>query len=331
MWFSANDRCHCSFELVTAIETQGYEAFDDVIQTVEQVCRHYFSESQAAILLDDVTGYSRRLKRAANVSLDSFSAVLKDFNQMVTKHVSDGTIAQTLMNVHFLPLPLVERILSQTYSRTVSPKVNLLKQYENGTDNVYGELLPRFSHTIFSETRLRSYHVFVDLGSGVGNVVLQAALEVGCESWGIEQMPNPASLATEQLQEFNARCKRYSIKPGKAHLIEGDFLASTVIDNALRRADVVLINNQAFTPELNNKIVMKLLDLKEGCQIISLKSFVPHNWDIKPRNVEDPRNLLRVTKKPYWSDSVSWTNAGGEYFISTKDSTKLRNFLERKR
>jgi len=187
------------------------------------------------------------------------------------------------------------------------------------------------STSIFSETQLRSYQVFVDLGSGVGNVVLQAALEVGCESWGIEQMPNPASLATEQLQEFNARCKRYSVNPGKAHLIEGDFLASTEIDNALRRADVVLINNQAFTPELNNKIVMKLLDLKEGCQIISLKSFVPHNWDIKPRNVEDPRNLLRVTKKPYWSDSVSWTNAGGEYFISTKDSTRLRNFLERRR
>ncbi|CAG8627027.1 7573_t:CDS:2, partial [Scutellospora calospora] len=45
-------------------------------------------------------------------------------------------------------------------------------------------LLPDFVSEILRKTRLNHEQVFVDLGSGVGNVVLQAALEIGAESWG---------------------------------------------------------------------------------------------------------------------------------------------------
>jgi len=207
--------------------------------------------------------------------------------------------------------------------------VNLLKQYENGTDDVYGELLPRFSHQIFLDTNLTSDKVFVDLGSGVGNVVLQAALQIGCESWGVERMPNPSGLAAKQTREFKARCRRWAIKPGNATVLAGDFLQSPEIDAVLRRADVILVNNQAFTPQLNSSLTMKFLDLKEGCKIVSLRSFVPDKWKIKERNAHDPRNLLYpVVRKKYWSQSVSWTDQGGDYFIATKDSTKLQRFLE---
>lgn len=75
---------------------------------------------------------------------------------------------------------------------------------------------------------------------------------------------------------------------------------------------------------------MKFLDLKEGCKIVSLRSFVPDNWQIRDRNSDDPRNLLwPVVKKEYFSGSVSWTDMGGFYFVATKDSRKLRKFMER--
>ena len=247
----------------------------------------------------------------------------------MTKSLEDGTIGRHLDSQHSVALSLVERIINQTYSRTVSPSVALLKQYENGTDNVYGELLPRFAHDIFHATGLRAAHVFVDLGSGVGNVALQAALEVGCESWGIEQMANPAGLAAAQLAEFEARVRRWGIAAGRVRLLHGDFLASAAIDDALRRADVVLVNNQAFTPSLNDALLWKFLDLKEGTRIVSLKSFVPDKWEIKARTMSDVRNVLKVKRMFFGSGSVSWTDEGGDWFVHTKDSSRLKRFQDR--
>lgn len=213
------------------------------------------------------------------------------------------------------------------YARTVSPQVHLLKAYENGTDDVYGELLPRFTQQIFKDVNLTSDQVFLDLGSGVGNVVLQAALQIGCESWGVERMPNPAKLADQQKVEFVPRCKNWGIKPGSVNLVTGDFLATPKIDSVLRRADVILVNNQAFTPELNDNLTMKFLDIKEGCRIVSLKPFITDDWKLKERNLQNPKNVLvHLAKKEYWSNSVSWTDEGGTYFIAKKDSTKVQRF-----
>ena len=166
----------------------------------------------------------------------------------------------------------------------------------------------------------------------MGNVVLQAALEIGCESWGVEKMKNPAGLAVKQLEEFVPRCKRWAIKPGKATVIHGDFLQSPQIDEVLKRADVVLVNNQAFTPSLNGALTMKFMDLKDGCKIVSLRSFLPENWQMRERNLQDPRNLLTGNRrKEYFSESVSWTGVGGNYYMATKDTKEVDRFVRRMR
>jgi H3 lysine-79-specific histone-lysine N-methyltransferase len=318
------------FQLVIPNESEGYNPLEDVIQTIDHMSRNYFPETKSAELTDESSGLTRRLKRAvATQSFPNFLAVVTEFNDLIEKSIAEETLPAFTKTVHSLPLSLVERMLSQVYSRTVSPHVNILKQYENGTDNVYGELLPRFTHTIFQDTNLKSDQVFVDLGSGVGNVVLQAALEIGCESWGIEQMPNPSKLALAQKAEFEARCRRWNIITGSVNVLQGDFLISPEISAVLKRADVVLVNNQAFTPQLNDKLVMNFLDLKDGCQVVSLKSFVPAKWETKERNLHDCRNLLHpAVRKEYFSDSVSWTDQGGSYFVATKDSGKIKRFSE---
>jgi H3 lysine-79-specific histone-lysine N-methyltransferase len=293
------------------------------------VSQYYVSESERHIFNDDSTGLKRRFRRAlAHTSEAEFQVTVGDYNQVVDRLWFDGAIAKHLDGMHSLPLPLVEWVLTQTYARTVSPKVDSLRQYENGTDNVYGELLPRFISDIFKETELKSDQIFVDLGSGVGNVVLQAALEIGCESWGCEVMQNACDLAALQQAEFKSRCQLWGLAPGAVHLIRGDFLKDESIGCILQKADVVLINNQAFTPELNNELINHFLDMKEGCQIISLRSFVPAGHKIQSRNLNSPINLLSVKQKNYWSDSVSWTDAGGTYFIAKKDSSILKTFSE---
>ncbi len=253
-------------------------------------------------------------------------AVVEEFNTVVNKALESRDIEKLWSEVDRPPLPLIERILSQVYARTVSPRVETLRRYENGTDNVYGEMLPRFVSQIIKDTRLRHDQVFVDLGSGVGNVVLQTALEVGCQSWGCEMMTNPCDLADIQAVEFYARCRLWGLVPGMVTLLRGDFLENKEIGDVLKRADVILVNNQAFNPDLNNKLTLKFLDLKEGARIVSLKSFVPSGFRMQARNMHDPRNLLRVSRKEYGSRCVSWTDNGGEYYVATKDSKRLEEF-----
>ena len=295
------------------------------------VSQNYIPESEEHIFNDDSAGLKRKLRRAlTRASRAEFQDAIDEYNQVIYRLRRNGAIAKHLDQKHSLSLPLVERILTQIYSRTVSPRVSSLRQYENGSDNVYGELLPRFISDIFRQTKLKSGQIFVDLGSGVGNVVMQAALEVGCESWGCEMMENAADLAELQQAEFKARCRLWALSAGKVHLRRGDFLMEQSIIETLRKADVVLINNKAFTPQLNNELVNHFLDMKEGCQIVSLKSFVPAGHRIQARNLNSPVNLLSVKEKNYWSDSVSWTDAGGTYYIAKKDSSKLQSFMKTK-
>jgi [histone H3]-lysine79 N-trimethyltransferase len=311
--------------LVNAKDKDDFKPLDDIIQVITLVSAHYVPHVQLIKYNDETGGILRKLQRAQNWrEADDFRNAVEEHNQVITTLRFDGSIARKLDSMHGLDLAHVEAILNQVYARTVSPKVELLKQYTNGTDNVYGELLPRFISRVLKQTKLKSDQIFVDLGSGVGNVVLQAALESGCESWGCEMMENACKLADLQHKEFRARCRLWGLLPGNVHLEKGDFLKSTVIQDVLKKADVVLINNQAFTPELNDSLKLLFLDLKEGCQIVSLKPFVPEGHKITERNAGSIMNLFNVEKKEYFSGNVSWTDNSGFYYIQTKDSSRVR-------
>lgn len=279
-------------------------------------------------LLDESKGIPFRLTRAINRQnqLDYRAAIL-EFNSIIHKARSDGTITTVLDETKTIPLFLVERILNQTYVRTVSPQVEKLRSYAAFSDKTYGEILPPFSSQIFRDTGLDSSSVFFDMGSGVGNVVLQAALETGCESHGIEVMANPCDLARAQAEEFPARCRLWGLKAGSVSLQQGDFLKDSRISRILQRADVVLINNQAFNPSLNDTLTSLFLDMKEGARIVSLRSFVPAGWRLVERNRDSIIGVLEVTRKEYWSGCVSWKPEGGEYFVSTKDSSRIEKIL----
>lgn len=257
---------------------------------------------------------------------------IEKYNKLIRSYRKTGVFQRHIeklgKNGTGIPLAFSEHILTQSYARSVALEVDSLRKYEAFSNNVYGELLPRFTSKLFKEAKLRPDQVFVDLGSGTGNVVLHAALEVGCESWGCEMMEKACELAEAQAREFEARCVLWGVKPGKVTLEKGDFLENEAIAGVLGRADVLLVNNYAFDSNLNARLIDMFLDLKEGTQIISLKSFVPPNHAITPRNVDSPVNLLRVEEKEYFSGCVSWTNAPGRYYVATVDRSMLRAFMK---
>ena len=296
---------------------------------MHKVSGFYLPEKLRLRFVDESFGFPQRFQRAVNKkSVDDIIKVVEEYNKTLTGLLDDGTI-HSVINQHCEIHPaVIERILNQTYSRTVSPNLSVLRRYQAGTDNVYGELLPKFVSCILTkELQLSPGDVFVDLGSGVGNVVLQAALEVGCESWGCEAMQEYCRVAVLQRIEFVARCHLWGLSLGEIRLEKGDFLENLAIKKALKRADAVLVNNQVFTPELNEALTNLFLDLKDGCRIVSLKSFVPSGHKITSRNLNSPYNVLSVERKEYYSSSVSWTSEGGLYYISTKDSKLIEIFL----
>jgi [histone H3]-lysine79 N-trimethyltransferase len=213
----------------------------------------------------------------------------------------------------------------QCYIRRVSPHLDGLKKYAAFSSTVYGELLFPFLSKLFAQSGLRPGMKFVDLGCGVGNCLIQAAGETGCETIGIEIMDHAARLATAQIAEFEARMRAWGLSHGSITFLHGDVTTHSSIPSILEHADVVLCNNYAFTAELNDALLCLFLDLRQGAKVISLKSFVPVREDGRVRGGRGGvGEMLAVERKWFGPGSVSWMPGGGEYFVSTVRRSESR-------
>ncbi|KAG6885032.1 hypothetical protein C0993_006448 [Termitomyces sp. T159_Od127] len=185
-----------------------------------------------------------------------------------------------------IPKKVLMRIIEENYQRSVGPYVQNLKAYEAFSSTVYGELMPSLAYELIEITRLREDSLFLDLGSGVGNVCVQASLQTGCRSYGIEVLPGPAKIAREMKEHLAVRCRMWGVRLGEIELEEGDMLKSSRVNELIPQADVVLVDNKVFDEKLNEALRPKFLDLKEGAIVISLKPFVSSlNARVTERNV----------------------------------------------
>jgi H3 lysine-79-specific histone-lysine N-methyltransferase len=133
----------------------------------------------------------------------------------------------------------------------------------------------------------------------------------------------------EEHKVITSFCRAWQLPSGNIRIRLGDFLESVEIHDALKRADVILVNNYAFDSSQNQALCQLFLDLKEGTQIISLKSFVPVGHKLNERTAHAPESILRVKKYPYYTEAVSWTHNGGTYYISTVDRGPVQRFYQR--
>ncbi|KAG0004722.1 Nucleosomal histone H3-Lys79 methylase [Entomortierella chlamydospora] len=314
---------------VESDDKDEYNPIDDLVQTVRIIIDHYFSPELSKELFGTATeGLYRNMTKYKNRKDGAqFLKTVEDFNQIMKTQKSLGVIQGHVRQYgHRMPYDLVVHILQQVYSRTVAARATKLNQYEAFSNNVYGEILPILTKEFIQRTKLDNTKVFVDLGCGIGNVVLQVALQTGAESYGVEIMDTPAKFSKKQAREFEARSRAYGLRHGSVSMMHGDFLDTPGLPGILARADVVLVNNYAFDSALNQSLLQLFLDLKEGCKIISLKTFVSLDHKINVRNAGSVESILRVKKYPYYTNAVSWTHNGGEYFIATVDRSAVQAF-----
>ena len=201
----------------------------------------------------------RAFKRAINLqdgplflrSLDAINSILRSIKCPGSPH-SLLPLPNPLMEMvdtwiePGLPKEVLMRIVDENYQRAVGPNIKTLKKYEAFSSTVYGELMPILSHDIIKLTKLHQESLFLDLGSGVANVVVQAALQTGCKAYGIELMPQPARVARDMVEQIQIRARMWGVNIGEIELEEGDMLKSARVDELMTKADVVLIDNKVF-------------------------------------------------------------------------------------
>ncbi|ORX59450.1 DOT1-domain-containing protein [Hesseltinella vesiculosa] len=311
-------------------ETQQYNPMADIADTIQHIYDDYLTREQQKRFGDVQQGIMRQLTKYRNrreqpgyvAAIDQWNTQLRDLKQQ------HGALSLQETRRRHASYTLACHVLYQIYSRTVAFHADKLNRYKAFSNFVYGEVNPSFVNEMIERTKMTVKSVFVDLGSGIGNAVLQVAAQTGCESFGIEIMETPCKLAKRQLKEYATRMKAWGLATGKVHFRQGDFLDGGQQDlmATMRRADVVLVNNYAFDSTTNQDLLRLFLDLKEGAKIVSLKSFVHKNHKINARNFHLPESILQVQELPYYSDAVSWSHQDGTFFISTVNRQRLAQY-----
>lgn len=259
----------------------------------------------------------RYIKAFENTDLDSLLKCITEFNTLIDTCRDNGCIIENIKSQKSIPRLAVYELLNQCYTRSVLPQAKKLSNYKAFSNEVYGELMPKFLTTVYKECGLNHKKIFIDLGSGVGNCVIQAALEFGCESYGVEIVENASRLADLQLVEFQNRCRVFGFNPGYVKLFgHQSFVDNPPVQEVIDKCDVMLVNNYLFDAKLNKKVVDLLETCKVGTKIISLKPIVPASHKMTDYNIDSVLNRMKTRKHIYGENSVSWTSKGGFYYIT---------------
>jgi hypothetical protein len=226
-----------------------------------------------------------------------------------------------------LPPDLVLCLLEQAYHTAVRPlSSQLLVDSKPGTDKIYGEVKPPFITEVCAGISPGSK--FLDLGSGVGNAVLQAALEFGCEAYGIEFCERRHIAALELQRQCKLRLKLWGLPPmsSNVELWQGDFLHSSAVDQLLPEVHVVLFNNFKYGPETRRKMFEKFFSMKDGAKVVSLIPLQPSPR--KRGRGEKEKGVHGVGRYAVAGFEIecckcetrwlSWTDGEGEFYVATR-------------
>ena len=110
---------------------------------------------------------------------------------------------------------------------------------------------------------MKEDQTFIDLGSGVGNVVLHVAALSNCKYvYGIEHEETPAKYAHAMAEEFCFWMRWYGKTYSEFQLEQGDFLTHATVDEKIKDADVIFANNYVFGSTVNHELKVKFMNMK---------------------------------------------------------------------
>ncbi|KAF5305318.1 hypothetical protein FQR65_LT07744 [Abscondita terminalis] len=263
-------------------------------------------------------------------SYDSMKSLCDRFNRAIDSVVAleKGTSLTAHRLNKYPSRGLLRHILQQVYNQAVTDP-DKLNQYEPFSPEVYGETSYDLVCQMIDQIEITSDDIFIDLGSGVGQVVLQVAAATPCKiCLGVERADVPSRYAEAMNKYFRSWMQWYGKKFGDYKLIKGDFLLEEHREK-ITSATIVFVNNFAFGPAVDHQLKERFADLRDGARIVSSKSFCPLNFRITDRNLSDIGTIIHVSEMSPMRGSVSWTGKPVSYYLHIIDRTKLERYFQR--
>jgi len=174
----------------------------------------------------------------------------------------------------------------------------------SGGNQAYGELTIRGVREIAALLRPRADDVFVDMGSGAGRCVLQAALEWPCRlSVGVELSESRHNVAAMALARAEPKTQR------RALVLQDDLLTCTGIEDAT----IVYVASLLFDDEFMAQLGERLSSLPRIRAIATLTRIPPES--LGEHFVEDPRNAARSDDQQTLRERVEVTWGAARVFL----------------
>ncbi|XP_053667543.1 histone-lysine N-methyltransferase, H3 lysine-79 specific [Anopheles marshallii] len=299
----------------------GHDSGIELIENVRWVCED-MPEIKSAIEEID-------LNKLDTGDYDAMKNLCDRFNRAIDSvaALEKGT---SLSNQRFTypSRGLLKHIIQQVYNQAVV-EPEKLNQYEPFSPEVYGETSFDLICQMIDQVKITADDVFVDLGSGVGQVVLQMAASTPVKvCFGIEKADVPSKYAEGMNTTFKLWMRWFGKKYGDYELIKGDFLVDEHREK-ITSATIVFVNNFAFGPNVDHQLKERFADLRDGARIVSSKSFCPLNFRITDRNLSDIGTIMHVSEMSPLRGSVSWTGKPVSYYLHIIDRTKLERYFQR--
>ena len=189
--------------------------------------------------------------------------------------------------------------------------------------DTYGELSYWFLTSLFAKVALNWRQLFVDLGSGVGNICLQAALEIGCTARGCEISQLRNNLAAPFHADLLAKCttaverKRLTNTAAKERLrfVEGDIFNNSEVETWIPEADLILCTNLKFPGDMNEELLMLAMQMKSGVKMATLAPLFVGSYE---PGEQSPMNHLTEERLRARKGEARWAWNAFDWYLYTR-------------
>uniref|UniRef100_T2M8S1 Histone-lysine N-methyltransferase, H3 lysine-79 specific n=1 Tax=Hydra vulgaris TaxID=6087 RepID=T2M8S1_HYDVU len=300
--------------------TKKHDEAAEIIDTIKLVCED-FPELRYAV--DNVM-----LKDYDGQNYDSMNRLCQRYNKAIRNILTlwKGRAPPPRM---FKPpnKELLRHIINLCYSHAIKDPEKL-NSYEPFSPEVYGETSFDMIAQIIDDVPHSPDDIFIDLGSGVGQVVLQAAASNQFkECLGVEKADIPAYYAVEMEKEFKKWMDWYGKIYTDFTLEKGDFMDKKWQDS-VNEAGFIFVNNFAFGPVVNHHLKNMFQSMKEGAKLVSSREFCSMNFKFNKRNLSELGAMMRISEiRPQNKASVSWTGNTVSYYLHVVDRTRLEKYF----
>lgn len=306
---------------------QKIDGAEEIIETIRWVSREYL-EFKPAIenLLPDQPNYK---------SYDCIKGLCDKYNKITdfVMKMNKGT-SVALKTSSRASQGLLKHIIQQVYNYAVV-EPNELNKYSPFSSETYGETSFEFMAQLIEKNQFKpkEQDTFIDLGSGVGHLVLQMAASVKCKKcYGIEIADVPAGYAKLMEERFKFWMNWHGKTYTEFELFHGDFFEKQYTD-IIKSSNYILVNNFAFKPDVDHKLKQRFTDLRDGTQILSSKPFCSPKSRVTERNLTDIGSMMHVVEvqPEQKKDSVSWTPKPLPYYLHVLDGSRIERYYERQK